>query len=56
MAPITLDSMTSGFNISRDKTRDVEFNEMMGFTKRWTNRVNESTKIFQKKHKKHYYQ
>ena len=25
--------MTSGFNISRDKTRDRQFNEMMGFTK-----------------------
>ncbi len=33
VAPITLDSMTSGFNISRDKTRDRQFNEMMGFTK-----------------------
>ena len=33
VAPITLDSMTSGFNISKDKTRDGQFNEMMGFTK-----------------------
>lgn len=33
VAPITLDSLTSGFNISVDKTKDREFNEMMGFTK-----------------------
>ena len=33
VAPITLDSMTSGFNISTDITRDFRFNEMMGFTK-----------------------
>lgn len=32
VAPITLDSLTSGFNISSDKTQDREFNEMMGFT------------------------
>ena len=32
VAPITLDSMTSGFNISKDITQDVEFNEMVGFT------------------------
>ena len=33
VAPITLDSLTSGFNISSDKTKDREFNEMIGFTK-----------------------
>ncbi len=32
VAPITLDSLTSGFNISSDKTQDREFNAMMGFT------------------------
>ena len=32
VAPITLDSMTSGFNIIFDLTQDVRFNEMMGFT------------------------
>ena len=32
VAPITLDSLTSGFNISSDKTQDFRFNEMMGFT------------------------
>ncbi|MCI7443376.1 MAG: ATP-binding protein [Clostridium sp.] len=32
VTPITLDSLTSGFNISTDITRDVRFNKMMGFT------------------------
>ena len=32
VAPITLDSLTSGFNISSDKTKSFTFNEMMGFT------------------------
>ena len=32
VAPITLDSLTSGFNISKDITRDARFNEMFGFT------------------------
>ena len=31
VAPITIDSLTSGFNISKDITRDEEFNEMTGF-------------------------
>ncbi len=33
VAPITLDSMTSGFNIISDKTQNVKLNEMLGFTK-----------------------
>ena len=32
VAPITLDSLTSGFNIGTDITKDEEFNEMLGFT------------------------
>lgn len=32
VSPITLDSLTSGFNIGSDITRDARFNEMMGFT------------------------
>ena len=31
VAPITLDSTTSGLNIARDITKDLEFNEMLGF-------------------------
>ena len=34
VAPITLDSLTSGFNISKDITRDEQFNEMAGFTQK----------------------
>jgi hypothetical protein len=33
VSPITLDSLTSGFNIAMDLTREDSFNEMMGFTK-----------------------
>ncbi|WP_423230842.1 AAA family ATPase [Clostridium carboxidivorans] len=33
VSPITLDSLTSGFNISMDLTRDADFNEMMGFNR-----------------------
>ncbi|MEG1830174.1 MAG: AAA family ATPase, partial [Cellulosilyticaceae bacterium] len=32
VSPITLDSLTSGFNIASDITRDPRFNAMMGFT------------------------
>lgn len=32
VSPITLDSVTSGFNISSNLSRDSRFNEMMGFT------------------------
>ena len=32
VSPITLDSLTSGFNIGRDITQDERFNEMIGFT------------------------
>ena len=33
VAPITLDSLTSGFNIATDITRDIDFNDMVGFSK-----------------------
>ena len=39
VAPITLDSLTSGFNISSDKTQDREFNEMMGFTEKELSKI-----------------
>jgi len=32
VTPVTLDSLTSGFNIASDKTTDYLFNEMHGFT------------------------
>lgn len=34
VAPITLDSTTSGFNIAADITKNVEFNDMLGFNKK----------------------
>ena len=34
VAPITLDSTTSGFNIANDITKNVEFNDMLGFSKK----------------------
>ena len=33
VAPITLDSTTSGFNIATDITKNIEFNDMLGFNK-----------------------
>lgn len=32
VTPVTLDSLTSGFNIGKDLTLDLRFNEMLGFT------------------------
>lgn len=32
VTPVTLDSLTSGFNIGKDITTDFRFNEMLGFT------------------------
>ena len=34
VAPITLDSTTSGFNIATDITKNIEFNDMLGFNKK----------------------
>ena len=45
VAPITLDSMTSGFNIASDKTKDRSFNEMIGFTKEELIKMIESQEI-----------
>ena len=33
VAPITLDSTTSGFNIAEDLTKNMDFNDMLGFCK-----------------------
>ena len=49
VAPITLDSLTSGFNISSDKTQDREFNEMMGFTEKELERIDARTKYSKRK-------
>ena len=49
VAPITLDSMTSGFNIIFDLTRDPRFNEMIGFTKQELIKIMESQEIAKEK-------
>ena len=49
VAPITLDSMTSGFNIIFDLTRDPRFNEMIGFTKQELIKIMESQEIDKEK-------
>ena len=33
VAPITLDSLTSGFNIGKDISQDIDYNDLMGFNK-----------------------
>ena len=52
VAPITLDSLTSGFNISSDITQDREFNEMMGFTEKELTRLMEEQNISKEKREK----
>ena len=45
VAPITLDSLTSGFNIGKDITQDERFNEMMGFTEKELRKLMEDQNI-----------
>ena len=45
VAPITLDSLTSGFNIISDLTKDSRFSEMMGFTKEELIKIMDSQEI-----------
>ena len=52
VAPITLDGMTSGFNISKDITRDIEFNEMMGFTEKQIIELMEAQEVPKEKQEK----
>ena len=49
VAPITLDSLTSGFNIGTDITRDEEFNEMLGFTEEELVELMDAQEISKKK-------
>ena len=51
VAPITLDSLTSGFNICSDKTRDRNFNEMLGFTEKELVQIMENQNISKEKQK-----
>ena len=52
VAPITLDSMTSGFNIIFDLTQDLRFNEMMGFTTEELIKMMETQEISKKEQEK----
>lgn len=52
VAPITLDSLTSGFNIGKDISQDFRFNEMMGFTKKELIQVMEEQEITKKHQEK----
>ncbi len=49
VAPITLDSMTSGFNIITDLTQDRTFNEMMGFNEEEVIKIMEDQEIDKEK-------
>ena len=51
VAPITLDSLTSGFNIGADISQDVRFNEMMGFTQEEVKYIMEREEIEEEKQK-----
>ena len=51
VAPITLDSLTSGFNISSDKTQNDKFNEMMGFTEEELRKLMKEQDIEEEKQK-----
>ena len=51
VAAITLDSLTSGFNICSDKTRDRNLNEMLGFTEEELIQIMESQNISKEKQK-----
>ena len=52
VAPITLDSMTSGFNIVKDLTQDRTFNETMGFTEEELIRIMENQEISKEEQQK----
>ena len=49
VAPITLDSLTSGFNIGLDITQDRDFNEMMGFTEEELRKIMTEQEITEEK-------
>ena len=52
VAPITLDSLTSGFNIDTDLTLDEQFNEMLGFTENELKELMNSQEISEEKQTK----
>ncbi len=52
VSPITLDSLTSGFNISSDKTQNDKFNSMMGFTEAELKELMKNQEITQEEQEK----
>ena len=52
VAPITLDSLTSGFNIGTDITQDERFNNMMGFTEKELVEILNNQEIMREEQKK----
>ena len=51
IVPMTLDSMTSGFNIIKDLTKAPRFNEMMGFTEKELQTLMKEQEISEEKQK-----
>ncbi|WP_075780474.1 AAA family ATPase [Marinitoga sp. 1137] len=49
VSPIMLDSLTSGFNITKNKTTDINFNKMLGFTKEEVIQLLEYYEIYSEK-------
>ena len=52
VAPITIDSTTSGFNIARDLTKNINFNDMLGFCKEDVKYLMDELEIDEEKQKK----
>ena len=52
VAPITLDSLTSGFNIGTDITQDERFSNMMGFTEKELVEILNNQEIMREEQKK----
>ena len=52
VSPITLDSTTSGFNIARDITKDIKFNDMLGFCEDDVKYLMRELNIEESEHKK----
>ena len=45
VAPITLDSTTSGFNIANDISKNIEFNDMLGFSREDVEKIMDEIEI-----------
>ena len=52
VAPITMDSTTSGFNIAKDLTKELEFNNILGFSKQEVIEIMNNLEISKEKQEK----